>query len=341
MAVLTSLQVDYNAQPYPESSPDDGYSSSCSDDLVLSSTDNLEVSFGSSSNSPYTLHCLCYREGSRIPFVVNIFRLDESGSKLVVELQKRMGCSMQFSSIVHTVRKELGEKGFVETDSEMSLSSLSSSSLMAPLPLPSESLDQQIDEQQAAESSVKSLMQMVESDFVDLQSKALDVLSHISTERKIQGSLSGSSDVIGKLVDCVKAKSEQLHRPALSTLANLVTKQRGSVAKLVYEKGICDSLLSSLSSPIPQVVRESARLLTNLSVALGSDMDGEIVKTAVGKLASVSDPLVRSQTVRLLEVMNKRGLSHSKLEISMDSSLSGKQQFAPSSPVSWTTSTSF
>lgn len=305
---LAANNVDFRNDPFPDCGLSDTQSysdmSSSSDCSIISSTDALDISlFPSEASSPYILHCLCYPNGSPVPFMVSIFRKDDVGQQLVVEFQKRMGCSVQFAQVYMRLRKELSDKGVIDEVDSGNESSLYS---MAAPPLPELMDDNQV--QQNASTSIKALMQMVDADYSDVKIQGLETLSHLSCERSAQEALAASEDSLNKLVEAAKEKPEPIHRPAIATLANIVANKRTNVAKYICGKGICDAVLPLLASSVPQVVRDSARLIAGLSTSLGSDLPSNVVKAAVTALASKNNDLeVRKQANVLLQAAYERG----------------------------------
>jgi hypothetical protein len=318
---LAANNVDFRNDPFPDCGPADNQSysdlSSFSDCSVISSTDALDISlFPSEASSPYILHCLCYPNGSPVPFMVSIFRKDDVGQQLVVEFQKRMGCSVQFAQVYLRLRKELFDKGVIDEQDSGNESSFSS---MAPPPLPELMDDNQV--QQNASASIKALMQMVDADYSDVKIQGLESLSHLSCERSAQEALAASEDSLSKLVETAKEKPEPIHRPAIATLANIVANKRTAVAKYICGKGICDAALLLLNSSVPQVVRDSARLIAGLSTSLGSDLPTNVVKAAVTALSSKNNDLeVRKQANVLLQAAYERG---DKLDFALQALSSG------------------
>jgi len=99
-------------------------------------------------------------------------------------------------------------------------------------------------------------------------------------------------------------KVEDVHRPSLTALANL-SDGRADVCRTIAEKSL-RCLSEKYTSPTencPQVVRECARVLTNIGLNLKDTMRDECVNIAVKNLSRSNDPLALQRAQELEDCM--------------------------------------
>jgi len=143
-----------------------------------------------------------------------------------------------------------------------------------------------------AQETTQCLLLMASSHFVDVKSKAVEALASLSgQDRNVQDILIKSGSVSLLLEGCAKfQKVEDVHRPSLTALANL-SDGRADVCRTIAEKNLrCLSEYTGKENP--QVVRECARVLTNIGHNLKDTLrDMDCMNTAVKNLSRSSDPL--------------------------------------------------
>jgi len=234
----------------------------------------------------FRMRCKSYPNGSLLCFVIRIYR-DAKKSESVVECQRRSGCVLRFSDLYKSLRKQ------VDPNSR-------DTSAAAPV-----RRDTEVNNEHSQETT-QCLLLMASSHFVDVKSKAVEALASLSgQDRNVQEMLIKSGSVSLLLDGCSKFdKVEDVHRPSLTARANL-SDGRADVCRAIAEKSL-RCLSEKYTSPqenCPQVVRECARVLTNIGLNLKDtmrDSAAECVNTAVKNLSRSNDPLAL-QCARELE----------------------------------------
>jgi len=222
----------------------------------------------------FRIKCKSYPNGSLLHFVIRIYR-DAKKSESVLECQRRTGCVLRFSDFYKSLKKQV-DPSFRDT------------SAAAP------SRDSEMNTDHAQETT-QCLLLMASSHFVDVKSKAVEALANLSgQDRSVQDLLIKNGSISLLLDGCAKFdKVEDVHRPSLTALANL-SDGRADVCRAIAEKSL-RCLAEKYTSPkenCPQVVRECARVLTNIGHNLKDTMrDVECVNTAVKNLSRSNDPL--------------------------------------------------
>jgi len=230
----------------------------------------------------FRMKCKSYSSGALLCFVIRIYR-DTKKSESVVECQRRTGCVLRFSELYKTLKKQIFDSN---RDSVVSTPRRD-----------------EINTEHAQETT-KCLLLMASSNYVDVKSKAVEALASLSgQDRTVQDILIKNGSVNLLLEGCVKYdKVEDVHRPSLTALANL-SDGRADVCRAIAESSL-RCLSEKYTSPkenCPQVVRECARVLTNIGVNLKDTMrDVDSVNTAVMNLSRSNDPLAL-QCARKLE----------------------------------------
>lgn len=236
----------------------------------------------------FRMRCKSYPNGSLLCFVIRIYR-DAKKSESIVECQRRTGCVMRFSDLYKALKKQVDPN------------SRDSTSAAAPTRRETEMNSEN------AQETTQCLLLMASSHFVDVKSKAVEALASLSSQdRSVQDLLIKSGSVNLLLDGCAKFdKVEDVHRPSLTALANL-SDGRADVCRTIAEKSL-RCLSEKYTSPTencPQVVRECARVLSNISHNLKDDMRNiECVNTAVKNLSRSNDPLALQRARELEDCM--------------------------------------
>jgi len=253
-----------------------------------------EIDF-TSTPPEYKIKCCAYRAGeARVPFVVRVFRLDSdmNGKRYAVEFQRRSGDLLYFSEIwAKSIRHFLG-KGLVENGK--------------PLPaLPVRTLpklDVEVSEEQLV-SALKCLLQMASSSCSDVKSQAVQALAKMSIEDPKVQQVMIDQGCLDTFLDSLKSELEDIHRCAVSGLANLGLNREG-VCHTIAQKGGVQSLCLLVSSTnVPQVLRECSRSLRVVATALGQNMVCSEVRRTVASLSCSQDAFVRQQAGQLVQLL--------------------------------------
>uniref|UniRef100_A0A7S0GR38 Uncharacterized protein n=1 Tax=Amorphochlora amoebiformis TaxID=1561963 RepID=A0A7S0GR38_9EUKA len=206
------------------------------------------------NSTKFKFKCETYPRGYRLPFNIRIFT---HGSEYAVEMQRRSGDCICFARIYKNFLRRCAKRG-----------------LCAKLepPEPKGSLDFEGDfvlgEMQGSEleSSLKPLVEMAASEYVDVKSSAVCSLAQLTTGKAVKQWMRKNVDSNSKLLkQLLVAKNQEIHRPAVTIVANLSTEKDFSAA---FNTRDCLSILIKLlDSENAQVVRESSRALKNIAVA--------------------------------------------------------------------------
>jgi hypothetical protein len=223
----------------------------------------------------FRMRCKSYPSGSLLCFVVRIYR-DAKKSECVVECQRRSGCVLRFSDLYKSLKRQVDPN-----------SKDSGAAAAAPT-----RRDEMIREH--TQETTQCLLLMASSHFVDVKSKAVEALASLSgQDRTVQDMLIENGSINLLLDGCAQFdKVEGVHRPSLTALANL-SDGRADVCRAIAEKSL-RCLSEKYTSPkdnCPQVVRECARVLTNIGHNLKDTMrDAECVNMAMHNLSQSTDP---------------------------------------------------
>jgi hypothetical protein len=227
----------------------------------------------------FKLVCVAYKPGEcSLPFMARVFALDRDGSgkRYAVELQRRSGDVLHFWDVWSVCRSYFVSKGLTQA--------VKAPSVARP---PPPQLDVEVTPEQI-QSTVQCLREMALSDCIDVKSQAIQALSKLSiADSRIQRVMinEGCVDTLLKSIDC---KLEDVHRCAVSALANL-SHDNVSVCEFIARKnGI--KLVCSLvtTSKTLQVHRECLRMLNSVLKSASASVDQEVLK-AVKRLCHSSD----------------------------------------------------
>jgi hypothetical protein len=214
----------------------------------------------------------------------------DNSKQYAVEFQRRSGDIIQFSSIYRGCKTHLEQEGYTAITS-----SKHSVQLVTPPPL-----DVHVTVDQARDT-MKCLVQMASSDCADVKSKAIDALTEITREQdeKIQQMMvtDGGLDM---LLECLDSTYEDVHRSAISGVANL-TKERASACQHVVES--LPLLYKLATSETLQTVREVARALDNIGVALGKDVVDLRYRQTLDVLSYSKDPVAQSHAHHVIQIL--------------------------------------
>jgi len=232
----------------------------------------------------FRIRCRSYPSGSLLCFVIRIYR-DIKKSESVVECQRRSGCVLRFSDLYKSLKKQVDPNS-----RDMSVTSVRR--------------ETEINSEHSQETT-QCLLLMASSHFVDVKSKAVEALASLSQDRSVQDMLIKNGSINLLLDGCAKfEKVEDVHRPSLTALANL-SDGRADVCRTIAEKSL-RCLSEKYTSPTencPQVVRECARVLTNIGLNLKDTMRDECVNIAVKNLSRSNDPLALQRAQELEDCM--------------------------------------
>lgn len=158
--------------------------------------------------------------------------------------------------------------------------------------------------------SIQCLVQMCDTDCVDVKSQALIALAAMSERTEIHSYLVqyGAFDLF---VDSIGCSFTDCNRASAAGLANLTASNRNSCDRFVHTANATDHLLQLARSRNAEVVRQSARTLANLTRQVGVSAMRSSVNPAsaeysavIEELANSSDKFTAQQGIEMLESMS-------------------------------------
>jgi hypothetical protein len=252
----------------------------------------------------FKIKCHAYRSCARLSFYVHVFSVGEGTSKrYAVEFQRRTGDSMHFREIYRSAKRSLAENQLIER--------VKASSIRPDQPAPPP-LEAQVTLEQVKDT-VKSLLLMVNSKFVDLKTQGLVALADLTaSEPKVQ-SMMLESGVLDALVQELTSSSStsttsasatvaDISRCAVTGLANLA-HEREHVCQKIAETGAVKTLLQLAKSEVAQIARECARLLANLGSTLGKKVIDTEFKNVLKHIRGGRDQKAREYIAPLVEIL--------------------------------------
>jgi hypothetical protein len=238
----------------------------------------------------YKYKCVCYRDGGSIPFDVRIFSVaSTSEKKYAVEFQRRKGDVIQFAAVYRELKDVLAVKGHVaEFPRPLSRSTfdLDLSDFPEEEPTPEE-----------YEETVSCLVAMFKSHCVDIQSQAIQALAQLTKGIEVAKRAvfkCGWSVLVSGLASSV----DDIHRCAVSGIANLLQDNRDVGECIEKTQGLVAAIVALVSSEVLQVARESARALANLGKQIGPAATDEF-KQHVRNFPQVQDTLTSTYLLDL------------------------------------------
>lgn len=206
----------------------------------------------------FRFNCEYYSAGgsSYIPFVVRIFRVNHR-PELAVEFQRRKGDQVQFFKIYQTCMSHFNQMGVVfDPDAQNRRESR-----FAPK-------HEEISPEQSQET-IQCLLQMLSSEYVDVQSEAIQALTELAAGAAMRHALI-QSGAVSLLVKASQSNCEDVHRCAVTSLAHL-TSIADACAVVSKEGGLDAAIKLASTTRTPQVQRECTRLLSNVAQTLGKN----------------------------------------------------------------------
>jgi len=234
--------------------------------------------------------CVCYRDCGSIPFDVRMFSIaSTSDKKYAVEFQRRKGDVIQFASMYRELKDVLAANGHV-------------AELPRPSSRPAFDLDlpdfpEEEPTSEEYEETVSCLVAMFDSQCVNIQSQAIQALAQLSrgTEAAQRAVFQCGWSVF---VSGLSSSVEDIHRCAVSGIANLLQDNREVGEYIEKTHGLVATIVALVSSEVLQVARECARALANLGKQIGPAVTDEF-KQHVRKLPQVQDTLTSAYLLDL------------------------------------------
>lgn len=208
----------------------------------------------------FKIKCIDYAHGSgKTVFNIRIFSL-ENDPRYAVEFQRRQGCSLGFCNAYRHCLSELSTLGALNI-SDVPLK-------RAEVPAGPPTVDD-VGLQYAPET-IKSLLQMLSSECVDIQLEAVKCIVDLATDPKMAASLC-ESGVVEALVKASSSSHCDVHRCAVSGLAHLSAKCATSAKKASDLGGVIAAaqLSTCRERGTPQIQRESMKFIENVVAHVG------------------------------------------------------------------------
>jgi len=244
----------------------------------------------------FKLSCVAYKPGElSLPFMARVFRVDpdSDGKRYALELQRRSGDCLHFWEIWSGTKRHFQIKGLVENGKPVPL----------PLRRPAPKLDVEVTPEQI-QSTVKCLLEMASSEYVDVKSQAIQALSKMTVADARTLQLMVSEDCLEMLLKSISSKLEDEHRCAVSALANL-GHNCVPVCKSIAAKGGVASLCNLISSTATlHVHRECSRVLRSIAAAVGASVLNQELRHTIQSLSCSQDAYVRQQAGQLVELLH-------------------------------------
>jgi hypothetical protein len=260
---------------------------------ILALLSNLQVDC-TPKHEQFKIKCAAYRSCARLSFYVHVFAVDavQGLKRYAIEFQRRTGDALHFSEIYRASKRGLSEQHLIEKVKGATVRT------ETPAPPP---LDAVITVDQVRQT-VKSLLMMVTSKCLDLKTQAIVTLADMTAaEPKVQ-KMMVDEGVLDALVDELSTSSADIHRCAVTGIANLA-HERDSVCTKLQEIGAIKTLLALAKSEVPQVVRETARLLANIGTTLGTKVVDTEFRATLKSIRGGRDMRARQHISALAELL--------------------------------------
>lgn len=203
----------------------------------------------------FKIKCEAYApNGSKIPFAVRVFRLEDRNDRFAIEFQRRKGDPMSFCAIYRNVYNKLS--GIIEPNESENVHPLNDTPV-EPVDVPSASpvnFDSSMGEQ-----TLKCLSSMIKSGCIDVQSEALNALVPLTTILPMAKAIC-ESECFDLLVSHAASEYEEVHRSCLTALANVLELVPDRCSHIVAVPNH-RMLLQRACSRTRHVVRETTRVL--------------------------------------------------------------------------------
>jgi len=207
----------------------------------------------------FKVKCVAYPLGElKLQFICRVFRMDpdEQGKRYALEFQRRSGCALQFADLWTKCKRSFQDSGLFITEKNVPQSK--------PLGnIATQTTDAEI------RQTLRCLLQMAASKCCDVKSQAIAALCKMSAEEQQKAVMIEEEGCVEAFIAAAGCPDEDVHRSAISVLANLAHK-RADVCKKFADKNGVERLCTLSNSNTKEIVRESLRALSLLAESLGS-----------------------------------------------------------------------
>jgi len=165
----------------------------------------------------FKVKCVGYPPGElKLQFVCRVFRMDpdEQGKRYALEFQRRSGCVIQFSNLWTKCKHLFQETGLLADKSAppKTLATIAGKVTEADI-----------------RQTLRCLLQMATSKYCDVKSQAIAVLCKMSAEEQQKSIMIEEEGCVEAFIAAVGCPDEDIHRCAVSALANLNLNKRADV----------------------------------------------------------------------------------------------------------------
>jgi len=203
-----------------------------------------------------------------------------------------------FNELFRSAKRALHASGLIE--------GASGTPVMAPVPTPITDPLPPIDLPEAGDQlrdTFRCLLQMSQSRYVDVKAQAVAAICDMTKTNNLKTtSMILAEGGVAALVVEFTSKFEDVYCPAITAVANLAFR-RDDVCAVIMHGDNLKNLLRLASSQTLQVVRETARCLSNLAACVGSRMDTDELRAVVRTLMCSDDSRARTHVHELLKTL--------------------------------------
>jgi len=152
---------------------------------------------------------------------------------------------------------------------------------------------------------LKCLLQMCKSECVDVKANAITALAEMSSKPEYKQAML-ECGVVEQFIQCLGCTYSDVHRCALTGLANLVScrRNRNTCTQWMQNEKIKHAMCKLITSGCPQVVRECARSFAFIAETLKEQMkDDMCFRHCVEKLLCSTDAQTRMNAQKAAETL--------------------------------------
>lgn len=243
----------------------------------------------------YQLRCAAYDVAMEIPFLCSVYTSPNDDNQFVVEVQRRSGDAIFFCSIYRSILSHM----VADKAAEASCLPATRKAFVPPALPPS--LDAE-EENAAFRDSVRILLNMCASPYVDVKLEGLYALARLTSEEDKRCFIVQDSS-FHVLISGLHDANENVHRACLTSLANVCSTEDGPCQAV--HSSARSRLLHLATSPTKQVMRESVRLLAAVAQHLGQSAYAEDTVMVARRLAHFDDARTKRSAERILAVFKR------------------------------------
>jgi hypothetical protein len=261
----------------------------------------------------FKMKCEAYRDCARVEFCVRLFAIHDERGDFAVEFQRRFGDGMAFHNLYAETKKAFEQQTQAALNSAAADSSPAGAGaepppepiVLSPLRCPPLDIPEMRCCKQVQCDVLKYLLAMCKSDCVDVKANAITALAEMSSKYEMKEAMlqSGVVDIFLASLSC---SYQDVHRCALTGLANLITCRRNTnTCQLWMQKEkVAHMLCKLINSGCPQIVRECARSMELIAETLKDQIKDDVCfRHCVEKLLCSQDVQARQSALKAQETL--------------------------------------